>query len=690
MSTLTPLTAQVVLNADDYTLQEIGAQMNLTAARSWLGRGDTATNIFKEPSTGTVMLMPKQNFTDYGDPVLTDWTLGSTGSDWELLGASPVYDGKSGIFHRNIDSFARVTATSATAWRNNPSCMIGLYLHKPDDEDDDYVELTWAQDKTYPITLRIGNGYSPEIDFDGKTYVIDTVNPVTALNFHRQPLRLWVFFLRNYIIVHSNFMESFHWCPPQSSWANPTWTDDGDHTHVYLAEAGKFRVSACGMFSFSAVQNLYEVAGSYRSQFGLPYTPTVAPTLVTVSENFDKAGSTASVTGTLRKADDSDAYETGDASGSVKVVMASSDGVYSPYIFNYQVKWPPVSAQKTGAPVYPDVDSIQFTNTWDTGADTAVIKFFDDGTLGELDLRANMRVAIGINGYGVFSGNVDEPSGETFRGDRWFTLHMRDRFSRLQNAMLFTEFNADSMAPEDAIMELIYLAGVPDSDIICDTPSGYQLPTSGSQVEPAMLFLAGANILECIMQIKESWLADWRFYCNHDGYFVLEPADDTTLLAKEIKRTFIKGSDDVPADLDLVIRGDIRRWVDSTDTKNYILVLGVDSNLNPVYSVLFDTLSTTDEDYENFIGEIRTLVYTDVTLQTQAQTDLIAAKLKSRWGHVYRYYHFQIKYDAELYVGDMVAITGEGIMVITDIDSTIEKRFGTMTLTCRYMGEIPS
>jgi hypothetical protein len=678
-----PLTAQVKLDAPDSVLKEPGIQINLTGPRSWVGKSIGGDTLIQEEMTGVIMLAPKQSFVDYNQPVLTDFALSGTAGHWEVLTASPLFDGRNAIFHRQNNSSPRHTAESTANWWVNPSCMIGLYSYQADDDTLNYVEFTWGGNSIHPITLRIGTGYSPEIDFEGSTFILDKVNPISAKDFNRHALRLWVYFIRDTLVVHSNFMDTFFWRPPTSIWDKPTWVDDLGVEHIYLTRFGTFKISGSGMFAFSAVPNKYETSGSYLTSFTLPYTSTQPALGVYTPENFVVGGVVAQASGSLRKSNDSADYETGDQTGAVKITFGTSHVEWTPYILSYKIEWPPKYGSKATDQHEPYLEVCEETRTWDATADSMVVEIYDDGSYGELDLRPNMRFEVSINNFPRFVGYTEEPAGESRPGGRWFQLRLVDRFHRLQNSCLMSEFNADDMAPEEAIRELIWRAGIPDAEIEV-AASGYKLCSSGSEIDPANLFLAGGNIHEAIMSIKETWLGNWRFYADANGKFVLKPWAETAS-----RKTVYKGSDYETLNIDnpdLLVRGNIKRWTDESRFKNFITVMGVDANVNPIVAYRQNAASVTDPSNPNYIGEYRVGAYADVTLNTQKAVNDVADMLAAKWGHIYRYYHFTIKYDPELFPGDVLTIYGEGRVKITDLDCSITKRAGEMTITGEYIG----
>ncbi len=664
-----PVTVQLTLDIDDAYLSELGFEFSLTTPRAWGSRSKETTGLCYEPLTQTIMLAPKRDLSTYAAAAKTDWSFSDSSDNWEEVAGPPGFDYGSALFHETT-SPTRVSATSVASWPYNAHTMVAMFLCYPNTAND-YIDLSWGSGA---LRLRLQNGKHPIVTLNSKDWTIHSVPPVSVDHLYSRPLRLWVYFLREDIVVCSDFMPNFRWRPPRSAWASHTW-NDGTYDHEYLAGSGTFKFEAPGMFFFNAVHMHFDTSGSgtFLVPFRLPYVPVQAPTKDKDWEPFPGSALVFS----LRNQDDTAAYATGDQEGAAKFVMSTSNADYTPYVNSFIVNWPRDTGTKTGTNKTPDTLLVREFRSIDTGADTVELRIHDDGTYEDLQRVVNMRVNMQVNNVQRFVGYVDEPAVQWQGSQQYYTLYLRDVMRKLQGAILLADFRADGLTVSEAIEELIERAGVPSADIVADTTT-VTLPETEEASEPAMLFPAGTNIYEAVTWLAEAWLPSWRLYARSDGKYVFEE-----WAAGSPEFTFLKATDAGVADEDRLLY-DLEEINDDSGLRNFIVVVGLDSDGNAIRSVRYDSDSWLTPASSAYVGEVRVGVYVDTSLTTQNAVDTVSEALFNEVCRIRRYYAWRSKYRTDLLPGDVVTLEGEGNVKITDIDAQLEGRWGDAD----YWGEV--
>lgn len=674
-----PVTAQLTMDIADKYLSEQGHAIELTSPKSWASRKQATVGIYFEKFTEILLLEPKRNFADYADAQLADWTLSGDAADWRLVSNVSAFDYEPGIFHK-ITAVTRRTAERVSNWAYNPSCMIAFYLYHPNVASP-YLDLTFGVtggDPTGNLTLRLEAGKHPTILFDTdsdgqQTYEIFQVPPIASENLYLRKNRLWILFLRETIVVESNFMPPFSWRPPRSVRAQVTW-NDGTFDHVYLVPTGKFRLSACGMFYFVANQLKYLTTGTYYVPFTLPYTPTQAHSSSIDWEAFP--GTTAGLT--IRKADDSDQFAVGDSAGLAKVQLTGDTA--SPFVNSISVKWPVLAGDRGGDNKTPPVLEVREHRSWRADSDLLTALCLDDGTYSNLQRQVNMKLSLSLNGTQRFTGYVDEPF-KTWEGDRkYFSINARDTMRKIQNAMLEHDMVGDGQYLVDVFKDAVKHAGFVDAQIDIDS-SAIILPTSGNAQEPAYLFPVGTPIMAILRYFADVWLPTWRLYSKLNGDIAFKE-----WVQGESLMTFLAATDAGAADPSRVML-ELEEHSDDADLRNHICVFTMDMDGNAKRAIQEDVTSWTTPGSANYVGERRPFVYADASLLTQSAVDTVALALFNELCRVRRYYTWRAKLYEELEIGDVVTLEGHGLVKLTQMDVRAMKRLAICNYAAEWIGE---
>jgi hypothetical protein len=642
----------------DHYSSEQGFEVTMSSRRAWSCRTNAATYLQYEPFTGTILLEADREFDNYTDTTVGDWTLGGPAGDWEALTGVALFDYGSCIFHKNASATRYAAETDAT-WDYNPATMIGLFLRRPDIAND-RIDISWGSEA---LTLRLRAGEHPVVIFNSHEYTISEVAPLSPEQLFMKPLRMYVYFIHETMVVQSDFMKDFAWRPPRTDWEEHTW-NDGSYDHVYLVGQGTWGISAAGMYAFNAVELTFHSSGHFTVPFALSYTPGVAP-----STNHDWEAFPGTTIGlTLRNDDDSGAYQTGDVSGLAKVAYTSAGDTYTPIFHWLTAKWAPVEATKTGTSLSIRPTSVRELLSFYTESNTVSLEIPGDASYPSLQRMANAKVSVYVNGYQRFQGYTDEPNAFFHQGKTFYRLDLRDGMRKLQNAILIADYRADGTTVPDAVEELIKRAGVAAADISV-TASAVTLPDIGTQAEPAYLFTAGTNIYEAVRNLAETWLPSWRLYCRYDGIYVFEPWTQGASEATFLQATAAPGA----ADPTKLIE-DLQEWNDDSFLRNFITVVGMDKNGNLISSHQFDSDSWSDPNADNYVGEIRSGVYYDASLTTQDAVDTVALAIYNEVCRIRRFFQWRSRYDETLVPGAVVTLQNIGLVKLIDMDSDLYDR----------------
>lgn len=232
------------------------------------------------------------------------------------------------------------------------------------------------------------------------------------------------------------------------------------------------------VIGFQEIRYSTATAGSYvDSPFDPGYKPSFLPDDVSAFVSASPLRN-ALLTATLRKADDSGAYDpdpainSGDRQARVKVAMQTTDARYTPFLLGYGVKWLPVTQTRNTVPVAPkSLYRLEFTEDvnahfeghcvtlMETPDQRKIVERGDTTFLIEKSLDGGGTWQTVNGGFATIDGEVSarlDSGGAMYYEASWRLVGMHGRFDEMTQIL---ENAFDGLTPGDSINLVLNACG---------------------------------------------------------------------------------------------------------------------------------------------------------------------------------------------------------------------------------------